>query len=396
MVIIEGERVGGGRPHGKLTMCGILAVCWISCPPPQIDSCCGNQDHAVAFSDYAKFRDAMNATGKQVWFSLCGWEAWYSPPDPSLNYLGGGSLGNSWRIAGDGSGWGPLTNCLNTQAGAAPYVGLGAWADPDLLIGPQVYVGGQSDQQARAQFTMWSLAPTNLLISQNVLAWSDYAMETYSNSELVGINQDPLGSAARRIVGGDLSFPCGGGAPGALASVVAADCKATDVSQQWDIDAATGEIKSRAFPGGVLDAFQCGTADGTVVSVFTPDSGKGSCAGKNQRWKWNNGGSVTNDASGACLDIFDWVGPTVDTWTCNGGTNQVRGRVNGVDFPVVSHPTRHPSRPLRTLRTTPTTAPSAPPTGAPPSTASASPPSPPRPQCARTCGAACSRAASTR
>ena len=39
----------------------------------------------MAFSDYAKFRDAMNATGKRVWFSLCGWESWYSPPDPALN-----------------------------------------------------------------------------------------------------------------------------------------------------------------------------------------------------------------------------------------------------------------------------------------------------------------------
>jgi alpha-galactosidase len=35
-----------------------------------------------------------------------------------------------------------------------------------------------------------------------------YALETYSNEELVAINQDPLGSPAKRIVGGDLSFPC--------------------------------------------------------------------------------------------------------------------------------------------------------------------------------------------
>ena len=153
----------------------------------KIDSCCGNQDHAVAFSDYAKWRDAMNATGKEVWFSLCGWESWYSPPDPALNYSGGSSLGNSWRIAGDGSGWGPLTNCMNTQAAAAPYIGPGGWADPDLLIGPKVYVGGQSDQQARAQFSMWSLFPTNLLISQNVLQWSSYALQTYSNAEAIAI-----------------------------------------------------------------------------------------------------------------------------------------------------------------------------------------------------------------
>ena len=74
--------------------------------------------------------------------------------------------------------------------------------------GPEVYIGGQTDEQARAQFTMWSLFPANLLISQNVLAWSPYALETYSNVELIAVNQDPLGSPAKRIVGGNLEFPC--------------------------------------------------------------------------------------------------------------------------------------------------------------------------------------------
>ena len=99
----------------------------------KIDSCCGDQNHATAFSDYAKFRDAMNASGSQVWFSLCGWESWYSPPDPSIGYLGGASLGNSWRIAGDGDSWGALTNCMNTQAGAAPYAGMGGWPGERLM-----------------------------------------------------------------------------------------------------------------------------------------------------------------------------------------------------------------------------------------------------------------------
>ena len=59
----------------------------------KVDSCCGSQDHATAFSDYAKFRDAMNATKTPVYFSLCGWHDWYAPPDPSVNYTGGYSLG---------------------------------------------------------------------------------------------------------------------------------------------------------------------------------------------------------------------------------------------------------------------------------------------------------------
>lgn len=285
----------------------------------KIDSCGGSQDHAVAFSDYAKFRDAMNATGETIWLSLCGWREWYSPPDPALNYSGGSSLGNSWRIAGDGNNWEALTNCMNTQASAAPYAGIGGWPDPDLLIGPEVYVGEQTDAQARAQFSMWSLFPTNLLISQNMLRWSAYALETYSNVEAIAINQDPMGSPAQRIVGGDLSFPCRGGVKGALAAVTAVvACDATDPYQLWDFDSSTGTISPRAFANanGVLSIG--GKRNGTPVYVVLPVAGDDA-----QVWQWTDGVNITitNKKTGLCLDVYNWEGP-VDAFTCNGGSNQ--------------------------------------------------------------------------
>ena len=282
----------------------------------------------MAFSDYGKWRDAMRASGAKhgwdVWVSLCGWESWYSPPDQRIGYAGGGSLGNSWRIAGDGSGWGPLTNCMNVQAAAAPYVGAGGWADPDLLIGPQVYVGGQTDEQARAQFTMWSLFPTNLLISQNVLAWSDYALETYSNAELVAINQDPLAAPAARIVGGDLPWPCHSGGPGELASVVAVPCDAGAPSQRWTYDAAAGTLASAdpGFAGGLLDDAGCATADGSPVVLSQPGAPSG-CGGRSTQWTWQPDGRITSAAAaGSCLDVYNFAGPAVDVWACNGGANQ--------------------------------------------------------------------------
>ena len=214
---------------------------------------------------------------------------------------------------------------MNTQAAAAPYIGLGGWADPDLLIGPEVYVGGQTDAQARAQFSMWALFPTNLLISQNMLQWSPYALETYSNAELIAINQDPLGKAATRVVGGDLPFPCNAPAPPGkqtLSTVAAAPCNPKDKAQQWTYDAASGRIASAAFPG-VLTAQGCGGADGTPVVVA--EAGGDGCGGRAQRWAWPAsaaGGTAVNSNSGACLDVFNWAGPAVDTWTCNKGTNQ--------------------------------------------------------------------------
>ena len=43
---------------------------------------------------------------------------------------------------------------------------------------------GQSDLQARTQFSLWALFPAPLLISQNMLRWSAFALETYSNEEV--------------------------------------------------------------------------------------------------------------------------------------------------------------------------------------------------------------------
>jgi alpha-galactosidase len=83
------------------------------------DSCCGSQDQPTAFAEYGLMRDSLNKTGRPIYFSLCGWEVWYAPV--------GDTLGNSWRIAGDGSGWGPLTNCMNTMAGITQYAGPGTY-----------------------------------------------------------------------------------------------------------------------------------------------------------------------------------------------------------------------------------------------------------------------------
>lgn len=54
----------------------------------------------MAIGQYSLWRDLLNATGKPVHFSLCGWEEWYAPPDPSIGYGGGASVGNQFRIAG--------------------------------------------------------------------------------------------------------------------------------------------------------------------------------------------------------------------------------------------------------------------------------------------------------
>lgn len=62
----------------------------------------------------------------------------------------------------------------------------------------------------RTQFNLWATFPAPLLISQNVLTWSKYALETYSNVDVIAINQDHVKVPGARLAGGDLVFPCTG------------------------------------------------------------------------------------------------------------------------------------------------------------------------------------------
>lgn len=57
------------------------------------DSCYDSGDSAVAIQHYATLRDALNATGRKIWYALCGWEPFYAS-DPSAGNL----LANSARI----------------------------------------------------------------------------------------------------------------------------------------------------------------------------------------------------------------------------------------------------------------------------------------------------------
>lgn len=194
------------------------------------DSCGGGPNNPTdAFTDYATMRDALNATGRSVFFSLCGWYTWYAPS--------GDSLGNSWRISGDGTNWGALTQSINANVELGKYARPGAWNDPDLLVGTGIgsnrgedkcFDGDTeipqssdwymtNDEQSRAQFTMWCIMSSPLIISANLNQVSEYALETWGNEEAIAVNQHfrtyPEGTSVEdeiyqgiRIFGDDMEY----------------------------------------------------------------------------------------------------------------------------------------------------------------------------------------------
>ena len=284
----------------------------------KIDSCCGDQTHSVAFSDYAKFRDALNASGTKVWFNLCGWNTWYAPADPSIGYAGGFSLGNSFRIWGDGGSWGAITGALNAMAAVGNWTRVGGYPDPDNILGPHGTVGAVTETQARTQMVMWSLAPTQLIIGEDVTQMSAEYVETLSNDELLAINADaPFAGAARRIVGGDLTWPCSSAAPpGELAEVHTLACDAGSAAQQWYFNSTDSSLRPAANSSALLSAATCDFADGDLVSVFAAaGNGGGASACGGAVWAHAANGSIVG-AAGKCLDEYMWTTPRVDLWTC--------------------------------------------------------------------------------
>jgi len=155
----------------------------------KVDSCGGSQDHDEAFKEYGQIRDALNATKRPVFFSLCGWNSWYAPV--------GWSLGNSFRISADGNNWHDIINSINIMAQLTPYSRPGGWSDPDMLsgtgagsYGPDRGSMGQTDLTSRSQFSLWCVMSAPLLISADIPATSPYGFATWSNAEAIAVNQN--------------------------------------------------------------------------------------------------------------------------------------------------------------------------------------------------------------
>jgi alpha-galactosidase len=73
---------------------------------------------------YQRMHDALNATGRTIFFSMCEWGV----EDPATWAT---TVGNSWRTTGDiAPTWKSITTCLDLNDQWHQYAGIGGWNDP--------------------------------------------------------------------------------------------------------------------------------------------------------------------------------------------------------------------------------------------------------------------------
>lgn len=156
-------------------------------------------DKDKAFRQFSLFRDALNATGRPIFFAVCGAggrmpvfaEMRYYATDPR----GGGRLANSWRITADCTGWISCQAAFNTGAELHAYAGEGHYNDPDMLLGSTNSAAfSLSKKQSRTQFNILAILMAPLLFGAPVDLWDadNYDLQTYLNTEVVAVNQDSL------------------------------------------------------------------------------------------------------------------------------------------------------------------------------------------------------------
>jgi alpha-galactosidase len=150
---------------------------------------------------YEVMRAALDNTGRDIVFSLCQYgmgDVW--------NW-GAEVGGNLWRTTGDiNDSWGSLSGIGFSQDAAAAHAEPGHWNDPDMLVvgklgwGPSLHPTKLTPNEQITHMSLWSLLAAPLLIGCDMtdLKNDPFTLALLSNDEVIAVDQDPLGKAARR------------------------------------------------------------------------------------------------------------------------------------------------------------------------------------------------------
>jgi alpha-galactosidase len=166
----------------------------------------GANDKDEIFRAFSVMRDALNATGRPIFFSVCGGgdqlpgalaDITYYATDPR----GGGSLANAWRISSDVIEWQTSRMASIATNDLAQFAGEGGFNDPDMLLGSSnSSTRSLSQKHSRSQFNLWSILMAPLMIGANLRQLDDFDLETYTNQEVIAVNQDTLLKQGKRVM----------------------------------------------------------------------------------------------------------------------------------------------------------------------------------------------------
>jgi alpha-galactosidase len=144
-------------------------------------------ENVPATTRYPAMRDALNKTGRPIFYSICNWGN-----EGTVEW--GPATGNSWRTTQDIKAiWPSIQYNFRVNAFHPEIAGPGAWNDPDML---EIGNNWLTVEQEKTHFALWSIVKAPLILGCDLDKISPASLEIISNKELIDINQDSLGVQA--------------------------------------------------------------------------------------------------------------------------------------------------------------------------------------------------------
>jgi len=211
---------------------------------------------------YPRMRDALNKTGRPIFYSLCEW----GQDDP---WDWAADVGNSWRTTGDISdNWKSVMDILEKSANISGKGAPGGWNDPDML---EVGNGGMTTTEYESHFALWAFMKAPLIIGCDVRNMSADTLRILTNKEIIAINQDSLGKPATRLFKQDNQQIWGGPIADGYAAIffnsgestenytaklslfgLSGSYKARDLSTHQDIGVVSDQITVKVASHGIV------------------------------------------------------------------------------------------------------------------------------------------------
>ncbi len=146
----------------------------------------------TATKQWAQF---TNTAEKPIVFSICEWGV-------SKPWQWGAKAGNMWRTTHDiEATWHSIMELYNLTVDKYEYSAPGAWNDPDML---EVGNGKLTEDENKAHFSLWCMMASPLMLGNDIRKFvvnkDDPALKIVTNKNLIAIDQDVLGKAAKRII----------------------------------------------------------------------------------------------------------------------------------------------------------------------------------------------------
>lgn len=174
------------------------------------DSCCWPGKGADGlFEMHKKMSDALKATGRDIVLHVChcGWDdVWEWARDAGGHHWRiGQDITDDFDVPGHREGYYfDVLDMIDRGVGLEKYSGPGGWNDYDMLVvnlkGEGALVGdGATPEEYRTHFSMWAILSSPLIVGSDLTDMDAYTVQTLTNTEVIALNQDPLGIQAARV-----------------------------------------------------------------------------------------------------------------------------------------------------------------------------------------------------